>query len=398
VYPRWVGVFSYVDALADGLRLRDLALAGITLATLLGLVLWCAYRKPRPGRPGNAGSAAPDHPPEVICPEMKSGDPAKVAFNVRLLVEQGARPLTQHARDKGLRLTTAVAEDVPCWARGDPSRLRNVLLSLLDNAIKFTNEGAVRLEVVSTAEAGGRAQLRFDVYDTGAGIDAETLDRLLEPNASAEHSAGHGLPMSVRMVARMGGTMGAESEPRGGSTFWFTVPVEIVEPASDVRSKACPDLAALACATVSTSETPLLLKASSPGKRVLIVEHDPAQQVATLWGLRALGYSGEVVSTSDAALEAWDRTPFDLVLLDCAMADAGETTKGIRRLETGCIPIVAMSATVDEQPIRRAGAVDDHLAKPVCLVELARVLHHWLDDAAPAYTSEATSAKLSLPV
>lgn len=398
MYDRWTGIFSYVDALADGLRLRDLALAGFTLATLLGLVLWCAYRKPRPGRPRKPRSAAPHNLQANISSMINPGDPAKIAFDVRLLVEQGARRLTQHARGKGLRLTTVVAEDVPCSVRGDPSRLRNVLLSLLDNAIKFTNEGAVRLEVVSTAEAGGRAQLRFNVYDTGAGIDSETLARLLEPNASAEHAAGHGLPLSVRMVARMGGTMGAESEPRGGSTFWFTVPVDVVEPASGVRSKACPALAALACATVSRAETPLLSKASSPGKRVLLVEQDVAQQVATLWGLRALGYSGEVVSTGDAALEAWRRTPFDLVLLDCAMADAGETTKGIRRLETGCIPIVAMSATVDEQPIRRAGAVDDHLAKPVCLLELARVLHHWLDDAAPAYASEASSDKLSLPV
>lgn len=329
---------------------------------------------------------------------MNPGNPAEIAFDVRLLVEQGAHRVTQHARAKGLRLTTAVAEDVPCWVRGDPSRLRNVLLNLLDNAVKFTNEGAVRLEVVSSAETGGRVQLRFDVYDTGAGIDSETLARLLEPNASAGEATVHGLPMSVRMVARMGGTLRAESEPRGGSTFWFTVPVEIVEPAFGVGSKACPALATLACATVSTAETPLWPKASSPGKRVLIVEQDPAQQVVTLWGLRALGYSGEVVSTGQAALEAWDRTPFDLVLLDCAMADAGETTKGIRRLETGCIPIVAMSATVDEQPIRRAAAVDDHLAKPLCLMELARVLHHWLDDAAPAYASEATSDKLSLPV
>jgi len=192
----------------------------------------------------------------------------------------------------------------------------------------------------------------------------------------------------------MGGTMGAESEPRGGSTFWFSVPVEIVEPASLPRPKLAHQSPTPA---VALSPGPLLPRASKPGKRVLIVHEDAASQVAALWAVRTLGYSGEVVSSGKAALEVWKTAPFDLVLLDGAMPEAADAIQSIRRLETGCVPIVALNSPAGDASIQ-ATAIDGSLTKPLCLLHLAQTLDHWLGEAAHAYTSEASSDKLSLPV
>jgi CheY-like chemotaxis protein len=395
VYGWGFGIPEYVVALASGSWVCDLAIAAFTLASLLGLMLWCGYRKRRAARPAGPVHVAPPNSPNDINREARRRCPADVAFDVRLLVQRGTRRCAARARAKGLRFTTAVSEDVPQWVRGNPSRIGLVFRNLLDNSVHFTDEGAVRLEVAAIGGNGGRIQLRYSVYDTGAGIDSETLAQLLKSNVSSDRRAHHGLAASRLLVAQMGGTIGAESEPRGGSTFWFTAEVEAVKPPQTTLQRR--GVPANPMPRSIAGAQPLLPRASSPGKRVLIVEHELAQQVALLWGVQALGYSGEVVSSVQAVLEVWQRAPFDLVLLECAMHDAGGITKGIRGLETGCIPIVGMSGTADEPRICRA-AVDDHLPKPVCLVELARTLHHWLADAAPAYASDASSDKLSLPV
>ena len=329
--------------------------------------MWRVHRKHRRSRTSGA--------------EPRSERPAKIAFEPRVLVRQVSRACAEHARSKHLYFKTVVAADVPQRMCGDASSMGAVLEKLLDNAVKFTGEGAVRLEV---AWAAGARQLRFDVYDTGIGIDLETLNRLLTANADS-----HGLAVSQRVVAAMGGAMGAESEPRGGSTFWFSVPVEALEPARTGRATRRLKREAVAV----TCPGPLLPKAPRPGKRVLIVEPDPASQVAALWGVRTLGYRGEVVSSGPAAFDAWQRGAFDLLLVDCAMAHAGEAIQRIRGLETGCVPIIAMNHTNGE-PI----SIDDHLAKPLCLIMLARTLDHWLGDGAAAAANEASSDRLSLPV
>ena len=350
-------------------------------ATGLALLLWQGYRKKTHGAAGNANSQSrgADHP-------------AKVAFNARLLAFRCARTFVARAQAKGLRLKIAIDAGVPRLVRADRSRIFLALASLVDNAVKFTQEGVIRLEVVLAAE-NGRPHLRFTIYDTGAGIDSETLAWLLGSDGNT-FFPGHGLSITRHMVASMGGTLGAESEPRGGSTFWFSVPAEIVEaaPAAQPRplhQPATPD--------VAISPSLLLPGAPHPTKRVLVVDADAVAQVATLWGVRTLGYSAEAVSTGRAALETWQGAPFDLVLLNCAMVDAAEIIKGIRRLETGCVPIVALRLAAANSTIA-ATAIDGSLARPVCLMELARTLDHWLGDSAPAYTSEASSDKLSLPV
>lgn len=396
-----VVVLSLLYAYADWLRPRYLIGAAAGLLVVCGLLCWRAYRQRRRGSGKRQDAAPPD--PMPINPEIRrsldslvslacrtSGEAsAKVAFRPRRLIEQATRALAERAQAKGLRFKVVVAPNVPQRVCADLSGIGLVLLNLLDNAVKFTEEGAVRLEVALTTDSHGARQLRFTVYDTGSGIDSETLAQLLSTDPPQDATESGGLPVSRRLVELMGGAMAADSEPRGGSTFWFSVPMEVVEAAPAVVAKPVPHREEIEAAQVR----PLLPRAPCPGKRVLIVEPDPASQVAALWGVRALGYLGEVAANGRSAFEAWQRGPFDLVLVDCAMPEAGETIRRIRGVETGCIPIIAMNHT-NGQSI----SIDDHLAKPLCLVVLARTLNHWLGDGAPAYTSEASSDKLSVPV
>jgi CheY-like chemotaxis protein len=411
---RLVNLLSLFDSIAKSLRLQELALVAGALLSLLALVLWRASRKrSRRRRASKPDPAAPPALLAVVNPEIRSSlgalvalacrasdadlesrnpDPAKVAFNVRLLVFGCARTFAARAESKALRLKTAVGADVPRLVRADRSRILLALANLMDNAVKFTDDGVVRLEVVFAVE-NARPHLRFNVYDTGVGIDSETLARILGNNRD-NCPVRHGLFVFRRMIALMGGTMGAESEPRGGSTFWFSVPVEIVEPAPVARPKLVHQSAAPA---VAISPSLLLPRASTPGKRILIVDKNPARQISALWAVRALGYSGEVVSSGGAALEAWRSAPFDLVVLDCGLSDAEDTIRGIRRLETGCVPIVVLNSPIS-QALIPATAIDGSLTKPLCLLDLAQTLDQWLGVPAAAYTSDASSDKLSLPV
>ena len=385
MYVEWLGVFW---VLTQGLRVRDLAVAAATLAALLGLLLWQAHRhhtrnarksKWAPPVRGGGGRKIEKPLPEA----------AEVAFRLSELMEQNAQRFAARAEAKGLHFTTGIADGLAPTIRAERASIELVIQNLLDNAIKFTDEGAVRLEVVPEANANGRPQVRFNVYDTGAGIDADMLAQVLESDGPSD--SRRGLAVARRLVVRMGGHLGAESEPRGGSTFWFTVPVVIVEAASAMRPEPLRDFTARADVH---DPSPLLLKAGRSGKRVLIVDRDQAAQVAILWGVRALGYEGEVVSCAAEAIEMWQRKPFDLILLDCEMADAEETARRVRGLETGCIPIVAMNHSGSEPTI----SIDDRLGKPVCLLALSRTLDHWLGDGAAVLASEASSDKLSLPV
>lgn len=213
-------------------------IAGATLLLLswVAVVVWQRYPKTTHRSTGSANT--PNIRNSLVAlacrtshEDIQSRTPnsAEVAFNVRLLVLRCTLAFAGRARSKNLRLKTAVDADVPRLVRADRSRILHVLTNLLDNAVKFTGEGVVRLEVRCAIE-GGRPLLRFTVYDTGAGIDSDSLARILGPHREIG-APGHGLFVSQRVIASMGGTLGAESEPRGGSTFWFSVPVEIIQPA-----------------------------------------------------------------------------------------------------------------------------------------------------------------------
>jgi signal transduction histidine kinase/ActR/RegA family two-component response regulator len=316
-----------------------------------------------------------------------------VPFDLHASVEGVVKLFAPCAHSKGLVLETGIAPAVPRLVAGDPLRIRQVLMNLVANAVKFTEKGRVCLEVSLDGDPAERLTVLFRISDSGIGIDAKTVDRLFTPFTQADSTTtrkyggtGLGLAIAHRLVSLMGGSIGVESQPGRGSTFWFRVPVGSVQAGSAGPPEPQPAVAA-----------PLLpdgpAQAPSSIRRILIVEDNPVNQIVALRAVRGLGYAAEVVSGGEAALEAWGRDSFDLILMDCQMPDMDgyEVTAEIRRREDGAgrVPIVAMTANTidgDEEKCRASG-MDDYLPKPVRLAALARTLERWLRVSAPAGNS-----------
>jgi signal transduction histidine kinase/CheY-like chemotaxis protein len=274
--------------------------------------------------------------------------------------------MREPARAKGLALRLE-AEGLDGAFSLDGQRLRQVLLNLLNNAVKFTREGHVRLAAAPTAD--GRS-LRFEVHDSGIGIDEAVLGRLFARFSQADSSttrhyggSGLGLAISKGLVERMGGRIGVDSRVGSGSCFWFEVPAVRVAGRGAGRG---PDTAA----------QPLV-------GRVLLVDDHPMnlRLGETLLGL--LGCEVDLASSGEEAVQAASAQVYDAILMDVHMPgmDGLEATLAIRALpgSSGRTPIIAMSADVLPQSVERCRAVGmvDHLAKPVQLRALHDTLSHW---------------------
>jgi len=296
-----------------------------------------------------------------------------VPFSLREITADLARSFGERARAKGLGFASSLAEGVPEAIEGDPSRLRQVLSHLLSNALKFTPRGEIRLEVALAGNPAEKTAVVFRVRDTGIGIRPETLGKLSGAFTQAESSAtrqyggmGLGLAIARRLAALMGGTLGVDSPPGGGSTFWFVLPVRAV-PLFSAENQAPPG--------------------AGRRERILIVEDNPVNQLVALRAVTGMGYAAEVACGGEAALQALARQRFHLVLMDCQMPamDGYQAAAEIRRREGAApwkqrIPIVAMTANVmsgDVQRCREAG-MDDYLAKPIRLAALSVALQRWL--------------------
>jgi CheY-like chemotaxis protein/two-component sensor histidine kinase len=288
------------------------------------------------------------------------------------LLEGTIRIIECRARSKGLDLRLAIAPDTPRSLRGDAMRIRQILLNLVGNAIKFTERGEVSVSVRTQAETEALAEVRIDISDTGIGIPPDALRRLFQPFAQADASisrkyggTGLGLALSKRLVELMGGKVGVESEPGRGSTFWFTLRLE-------KSSAVLPDPARRP--EVQPAQRPL---------HVLVAEDNLVNQKVATRFLARLGHSADVVSNGREAVEALEHTGYDVVLMDCQMPeiDGYQATREIRRREADRphVPIIAMTANAidgDRQTCIAAG-MDDYIAKPVELAVLASVLERW---------------------
>ena len=275
--------------------------------------------------------------------------------------------LSSRAAAKGLAFDTAVAPDIPPELRGDGGRLRQVLLNLAGNAIKFTPPGGrVRVDVARAGGDAGRVMLRIAVTDTGIGIAKEAQARLFEEFTQAEVSVtrrfggtGLGLAISKKIVTSMGGDIGVQSAPGEGSTFWFTVPLV---PAAGVVTRRTEDEAEV---------RPL---------RILVAEDHPVNQQVAAGLLRRRGHEVDVVGDGRAAVDALASRAYDVVLMDVHMPvlDGIDAARAIRRLpgDRGRVPIVALSASAmaDEVASCVAAGMNDHLPKPLDPVRLAAVL------------------------
>jgi len=330
----------------------------------------------------------------------------RVGFNLKKNAQGVVDIFANRAAAKGIELKLEMAR-LPGRVSGDPARVRQVLINLVGNALKFTDEGRVRLRIAPERKGAGPVWVRFTVSDTGIGVPFEIQPRLFEAFTQADSSTtrkfggtGLGLAISKKLVEMMGGRIGMESAPGSGSSFWFVLPFE---PARE------PTTGEIELDESSTRIARPLLRRPRRSFRILLVEDNPVNQMVALRQLDSLGYRAEAVDDGTLALEALEPGPhgqhrYDLVLMDCQMPelDGYETTRRIRRGETGGqhTPIIAMTAHAmkgDREKCLAAG-MDDYISKPFRERDLAEVLARWLlgDDREGADAVELAGSQSEL--
>jgi PAS domain S-box-containing protein len=300
-------------------------------------------------------------------------------FDLRRCVDGVLALIGSLASSKGLELTSEIGNEVPRTVIGDVSRLRQILLNMLSNAVKFTDEGSVTLTAdASSLGEGGDIEIHFTVHDTGIGISADGIGRLFQSFSQADASisrrfggTGLGLAISHRLVEAMGGTMWAESEgvPGRGSTFHATIATR--EAAQTVRdAEGAPRPGALDLDPELATRHPL---------RILLVEDNAVNQKLALRLLSLMGYQADVAGNGIEAVEAVERQKYDLVLMDVQMPemDGLEATRQIRaRMPESAPRIVAMTANAmdgDMEACLEAG-MEDYVSKPIRIEELVASL------------------------
>jgi CheY-like chemotaxis protein len=259
----------------------------------------------------------------------------------------------------------------PRAALGDPQRIRQCLLNLMGNAVKFTREGQVDVSVSAAGVRDGRTLLRFEVRDTGIGIAPESVKSLFQPFVQADssttrHFGGTGLGLSIvrGLVEMMGGQVGADSQPGRGSTFWFLLPMMDVS-ATAPRNKPAADVH--------------WASRRFRGK-VLLVEDNAVNQKVAQRFLERLGCEVALAENGEQCIRAWERGNFDVVLMDIQMPvmDGYTATRHIRGSE--CVdahtPIVALTANAMTGQLERclSAGMDGLLTKPIAIERLREVL------------------------
>ena len=298
-------------------------------------------------------------------------------FSPRTVIQDVVSLLSEQAHRKGLVLTNRIEADVPALMSGDSSRLRQILLNLVGNALKFTEQGQVNISV-QTHKTKAFA-LDFRITDTGIGITPDVQQQLFRPFIQADSShtrrfggTGLGLAIVKQLVELMGGKITIESELGHGSCFQFAV--YLAPPVLIDTDKAI-------TAVVMQS-----LRTSWQGAHILLAEDTPTNQDVMKAMLHVLGCDVDIVANGQQALDVLMNSHYDLVLMDCQMPemDGFEATSRYREYEKAHhlprIPIVAVTASVltDERAACLTCGMDDILTKPFKRKELAEILERWL--------------------
>ena len=273
------------------------------------------------------------------------------------------------ARARGLDLRSMIDPDLPGWLVGDPKRLRQILINLVGNAVKFTERGRVHVAFNVARVVDRQIDLRVEVTDTGIGMDADAKAKLFNKFSQADASitrrfggTGLGLAICRQLVELMDGNIGVESEPGRGSTFWFEVPLlRGISPAG--RPSVC----------ARNSEQTVL--GSVPGgdgaPRILLVEDNKINQTLALALLEKAGYRADIAENGEAAIGAVEKTDYALVLMDVQMPvmDGVEATRRIRQLpgRKSNVPIIAMTADAMNGACERylEAGMQSYVSKPI---------------------------------
>lgn len=298
--------------------------------------------------------------------------------DIRHKIDRCLRLMEPVARQKGLALSMNVAEEFPRWIESDPMRLRQIILNLVGNALKFTERGEVTVTVSSAISPTG-PRMQLDVRDTGIGIAPDRIASVFENFTQADSSTarryggtGLGLPISAQLAELLGGTLTASSEPGVGTTFTLSIPAVAV---------------AAPIAPATGTRLPLRPEGVLP-LRVLVAEDNPINQQLTLAMLQQIGIEADLAQDGAETIEMVERNamsgePYDIVLMDMQMpaVDGIEATRRLRAsgYDARRLPIVALTANAYADDIANSidAGMQAHLSKPLRLRELRMALEQW---------------------
>ena len=305
--------------------------------------------------------------------EMKAA-----SFSLSECTETACSLLRAQAAAKSLDFSCEVDSEGPDRFRGDAARIRQILLNLIGNAVKFTSTGSVRVRATSVVAERGRADLTFSITDTGPGIPPHRVDELFSPFSQLDSSptrsrggVGLGLAISRRLAEIMGGQVWVESELGRGSTFFVSLPCEVVtESAAEDGNR--------------TEETPRAIGDAVVRAHILVAEDNVVNQEVIRQQLQSLGHQVELAANGQEALGKLRELSYDVIIMDMQMPvmDGLEATRRLRS-DTTIRPrpwIIALTAGAQEEDRTRCmeAGMDDYLAKPVRLTELGEVIQRGL--------------------
>jgi PAS domain S-box-containing protein len=320
-----------------------------------------------------------------------------ISFEVRRTIEEAVAVLSPTAEQKGLRLSSEIDPHIPPSLIGDPTRLRQIIVNLVSNAVKFTEQGTVTVSAELTGTREGRSGLSVSVSDTGIGISLEAQSNIFDAFSQADGSTtrkyggtGLGLAIVKQLVTLMGGTIELQSRPGEGTCFRFTV---YCKPAA-MQTQRPPELFAVSAKRGETVSDQRPIRTGEV--RILLVEDNPVNREVACGMLEVLNCRIDTAENGREALDAITKTDYALVLMDCQMPemDGLTATKLIRAREAERagqaedeaeapptrLPIVALTAHAmqgDREQCLSVG-MDDHLSKPFTLVQLEHMLARWL--------------------
>lgn len=304
------------------------------------------------------------------------GEEGYSVFNLSELIHSAVKILKAKAKERSLALELDVAADVPEYCLGSPSRLRQVLLNLMINAIKFTDKGFVKLCVLTAAEQADGCTLRFEVIDTGVGVSKENSELIFKPfwtahqNDKTQMDAGTGLGLDIvrRNVEYMGGKIEVDSELGKGSRFWFDWPTISQSPMEQQSNKSV--------------QTELHVTEYKLSGKILLVDDNHTNLILGSMILESFGLAVITAENGKDAILSIKEHQLDLVLMDVHMPemDGLEATHHIRHVLKQELPIIALTALAYDREKDRCleGGMNSYLTKPIIKEDLAKELAKWL--------------------